>query len=1451
MDYRILGPLEVSHRGCPIALGGEKQRELLSVLLLHAGEVVSSDRLIEALWGERPPVAAYNALQVHVSRLRKALGGNGADPRQIDETRSETPSGGVLVTRGHGYLLRVEPGELDLDRFRVAVEAGHEALAAGEVERAAELLRAGLELWRGPPLADFINEPFAEPAISELEELRLGAVEDRVEADLALGRQEQLIGELSVLVAENPLRERLRGQLMVALYRCGRQADALAVYRQTSKLFRDELGLDPSPSLQRLERSILGHDSSLDDVRGAGSGGASLLEVCPFKGLAFFDRSDAEYFCGRERVVSDLLARLVESSLVGILGPSGIGKSSLLRAGVLPALSAGTLPGSASWRQLLVRPGQHPCAELERLLGGEPLDGVLGRLSPGDRIVIAVDQLEELFTVCDLEAERAAFLEQLVAAARDGERRALMICALRADFYGRLASFPAFADVLSASHVLVAPMDRGELARAIEVPAARAGLEVERALVDALVSDVAGEPGGLPLLSTTLLELWRTRALGALWYDGYRASGGVRGAVARLAEAAYTELDEPDQRTARSLMLRLAADQDGALVRRRVPFAELIRQDGAEPVLAALTGARLVTVNEGEVELCHEALLREWPRYRTWLEEDRAGRRLHAHLARSAREWDSSGRDPAELYRGARLGSTMEWAAQHESELNSDERRFLDASRRYAARATRRLYAVLAAVGLLLLVSLIAAAIALISREQAVSAQANAKSQALAAESETELSADPELSIILAMRAVRTSATPRAMYALREAIDQSPLRRQLPSRGYQWCTATSPDEASPAIAYSPSGREIAEVACDGSVLIIDDATGQVRARWDIGTPADAIAFSPDGRTVAIAATGDIALLNAATGTVLRTLTPQSDKPTCNLGGGGIPPCPHTFSVGPEQEFVPYCLEGAVPALDASAVEVAFSSDGRWLAASFGFNLDIWNLRGDSGPRVVGGGGCFEGIGFSPSGAEIFAANKNQVEEIDTASGRLLGAQDVLAGDRAAGRGYPAVGRLAIAPDGRYVAAAIGLDARNSGEVELFNAAPWRRLSTVAYSADIPITALGFSPDSNRLAIGAGDGAAGIWSVASARQVLPLTGHTTRISSIAWRPDSGEIATASADGEGLVWRTTLSQGTTIATGAGLALAAANTSGGRVWGAFASPGSDGLRSWTMAGAPVNQFAVPGPQNGFFAEISQNGRLGMLMDDNQNLVIRGLANGRTLGTVSQAEPANGVSLVGDRLAVGSSYAEATVYELAPGMPLLAQAGVPGGTCGGGVYVAISADAQRAAAVSYCGGAILWNARTGVQLETFETGVQTVSGVSLSPDGRLLAVSSSAPTTTLFDLATKRALHVLTDGTAPVTGVAFSPRGTWLATGSQDGDVRIWDPISGQLLRLLPDGASVTSVAFTPNGQDVVSTDSAGRIHIQDACSLCGNASALLRLAATRVTRQLTPAERQAYGT
>ncbi|HET8754706.1 MAG TPA: BTAD domain-containing putative transcriptional regulator [Solirubrobacteraceae bacterium] len=249
MEYRILGPLEVADRDREVLLGGGRQRSLLALLLLHANEVVSSERLIDELWGDAPPPTAAKTVQVYVSQLRKAL--HNGDPH------------GPLLTRGRGYVIKVAPGELDVERFERALADGRAALDGDAPERAAERLRDGLALWRGPPLADFEYEPFAQADITRLEQLRLAAVEERIEADLALGRHAEVAGELESLVADHPLREGLRRQLMLALYRCNRQAEALEVFRDGRRRLVDELGIEPSASLRELHDAILAQDPGL------------------------------------------------------------------------------------------------------------------------------------------------------------------------------------------------------------------------------------------------------------------------------------------------------------------------------------------------------------------------------------------------------------------------------------------------------------------------------------------------------------------------------------------------------------------------------------------------------------------------------------------------------------------------------------------------------------------------------------------------------------------------------------------------------------------------------------------------------------------------------------------------------------------------------------------------------------------------------------------------------------------------------------------------------------------------------------------------------------------------------------------------------------------------------------------------------------------------------------
>jgi DNA-binding SARP family transcriptional activator len=305
VEFRILGPLEVSGAGGEIQLGARKQRGLLALLLLHANEVVPIGRLIDLLWDEDPPVDPAKALQVQVSRLRRALG-----------------SEDVLHTRPGGYLLRVDPQGLDVARFEEHAATGRALLSAGDVAGARRALANALELWRGAPLADFASETFAQPEIGRLEELYVAAIEDRIEADLMLGAHAQIVGELEALVARHPLRDRVRGQLMLALYRCGRQAEALQTYRDGRRALVDELGIEPGKPLQELEQAILRQDAALDLT-------ARVVPDLPRPG-----RRAAGIFVGRDRELEELSGALEDAAagrgrLFLISGGSGIGKTRL------------------------------------------------------------------------------------------------------------------------------------------------------------------------------------------------------------------------------------------------------------------------------------------------------------------------------------------------------------------------------------------------------------------------------------------------------------------------------------------------------------------------------------------------------------------------------------------------------------------------------------------------------------------------------------------------------------------------------------------------------------------------------------------------------------------------------------------------------------------------------------------------------------------------------------------------------------------------------------------------------------------------------------------------------------------------------------------------------------------------------------------------------------------
>src|SRR6266581_1176504 len=534
-------------------------------------------------------------------------------------------------------------------------------------------------------------------------------------------------------------------------------------------------------------------------------GGASVAPegACPYKGLAGFEESDAEYFFGRERLVGELAARTVGFGLLGLAGPSGSGKSSVVMAGLLPSLAAGLLPGSERWRQARMRPGEHPVQGLDAAVD----DGAR------ERLVLAIDQFEELFTSTSDEDERRAFLDRLVALARDPER-AVVIATIRADFMGHCARYREFAEALATNLVLVGTMTPDELRRAIELPARRTGLRVESSLTEALLVDVADEPGALPLLSTALVELWQARSDGWLRRDSYERTGGVRGAVARLAEESFARLEGPQREAARAVLLRLVQGEGDTLARRRVPVAEFEphRDPTRAAALARFTEDRLLTTSDGAVEVAHEALLTEWPRLREWLAEDAQGRQLRLHLTEASKQWDHAGRESGELYRGARLSATLDWSTLHGRELNDLERQFLNASSEASEReaqrqrrTNRRLRGLLVGVAAFLVIALVAGSLALVQRGQARRSAEQARAQSVRARRAAidalsqRLGAqaldqrDLQLSLLLAREGVAIHDSVQTRGYLLSALERSPdavrVFRPLPGR-YQAVFAT-------------------------------------------------------------------------------------------------------------------------------------------------------------------------------------------------------------------------------------------------------------------------------------------------------------------------------------------------------------------------------------------------------------------------------------------------------------------------------------------------------------------------------------------------------------------------------------------------------------------------------------------------------------------------------------
>jgi len=1548
VDYWILGPLEVFADGRAVDLGGHKQRALLAVLLLDPNHVVSTDRLIDALWHEKPPKTAGKALQLYVSELRKQLG--------KDRVQTKAP----------GYLLRVDEGELDLERFQRLHREGRHAEA--------------LTLWRGPPLGEFAFERFAQPEIARLEELRHACLEDRIEADIASGRHAELVGELEALVREHPFRERMRAQLMLALYRSGRQAEALGVYQDARRVLVEELGIEPSSELRELQQAILNQDPALEltavgipdherasgiktfliaDVRGytafterrgdeaaaqlattfaefargkVEDGGGSLVELRgdealavfdsarqairvaielqlafvdetiadptqplavgigldageavrvnggyrggalnlaarlsglagpaeilvsrevahlagkvdgikyvergsirlkgladpidvinvrpefedlaqdvafrralgpvaihvgeglearnPYKGLRAFEEADSADFFGREALTEHLIDRLRETRFLAVVGPSGSGKSSVVRAGLVPALRRGALPGSETWRIVEMFPGAYPLEELEAALlrvADTPPASLLEQLEDGERgllralkrilprddseLVLVLDQLEEVFTLVEDDERRTHFLTMLERAVADPHSRLRVVTTLRADFYDRPLLYSGFAELLRDYVEAVVPLRPDEFERAISGPAERVGATLEPGLLAEMIADVADEPGALPLLQYALTELYERREGSVLLRAAYQAMGGVSGALAGRAEEIHAGLSEPAQDAARQLFLRLVTLGEGTEdTRRRADRGELgsieVDQKAMAEAIDAFGSSRLLSFDRDPrtgtptIEVAHEALLREWARLRRWIDAAREDLRMHRRLLTAASEWAESGRDQSFLLRGGHLAQFKSWSEESGLALTGPEREFVDASsaegRREQLRQqreNRRLKALLAGVGVLLALAVVAGVVAFLQRQ-------SAKHQATVA-----------LARQLGSEAVIEPRLDRAMLLARVAVE---LNRSTATEGTLLSTLLRSPAAIATFPFPLQAQPISlAVSPDGETLAVSDTQFNVRF-FDTRSHRES---RPPLQRIALG----FPALYSEDGTLLVAQSPFSKPPGLGLFDA------RTLKLVSVLPFDARLAAGASPSLPSNPIGIA--PDGR--TAFYAFTvpnpdqsdgpayLHRWDVATGKLTVVPLGSNGLLGASFVAAGKRIVTVTDRQITTWDARTVRGLHRMGQPVKQRAVVAG--------ISPDGRTVA--IGTSFGSVSFVDVVSG----RLTPGAAAHSAAVEQVVFSPDGRALASTGDDARVIVWNPATGQPIETLAGHGARVTGAAFSRDGRTLFTASPDGAVFEWDLGVNRRfgqplTTMATPPRLGFDAqpappplAVSPDGSEFAARAGASTVGIYS-TSTLERLQMFPVEAGGDVIGLAWSSGGELAVTGDSGhvqlwdvkgRPRLVRALRGLRSINKQPEAVTTTAFSPDGHLVAAGD-------INHTPGYTPYRFGSV---------------------AVWDTSGRRLW----------MTTSHGWITTVVFSPDGKSIAAAREDGAVLVYDARTGRLERTLrTEGATGFTfeTAAFSPDGTMLATGTQAGIVQLWDPATGAQIGhpALVAAAPVASIAFDPTGE------------------------------------------------
>ncbi|MBE8522003.1 hypothetical protein ILP97_31730 [Amycolatopsis sp. H6(2020)] len=1044
----------------------------------------------------------------------------------------------------------------------------------------------------------------------------------------------------------------------------------------------------------------------------------------PYAGLASLQQADAGKFFGRARLVDEILSRLTARHLIAVFGASGAGKSSVLRAGVL---AGWTGPRRAAF---LCTPTEHPLRQLDTL-------------PKADEVLVIVDQFEELFTLCADPQERERFIRRLVGLASSADGGYRVVLGVRADFYSQCMESPILVTALQDAQVVAGPMTTEELREAIVQPATRAGCTVESALLTTLIAQAQGQAGILPLVSHALLETWRRRRGNTLTLEGYRAAGGIEGALAKTAEEVYGSLTPEQRSRVRRLFLRLTTFGDEtADAKVRVTRDELGDDEDAA-LLERLAAARLLVIDRNTVEVAHEALLRSWPRLAGWLSEDRENLRTHRLLGEAARLWESLAREPGALYRGSRLHAAVELAKLHPGALTAREREFLEASRAASAaeaakdrRHQQRLRQLVAVLSVLLVVAVAATAYALRAEADASQERNIAVSQRVAIEVEALRTADPALAAQLALAAYRLAPTPEARSAL------------LSTSGIPYATRlTGHSAAVGGVAYSADGHLLATASMDHTIRL-----------WQAGDP-----HHPRELATLTGHTGGVNAVAVGT----RAVTAVSWDHTVRVWDISDPARPSA----------PATLTGHTDGVHA----LALSRDGRVLATgSTDRTVRLWDLGDPRHPVPLGGPltghtDAVLAVAIRPDGRVLATAGIDRTVRLwDLTDPR----HPAVLSDTPAGHTDP-IGAVVFSPDGRRLATGSA-----DHTIRLWDAADPRHpvLAAVASGHTDAVRALAFDPTGRTLASASLDRTARLWDV-SARDPVELTvyrGHTGPLYGIAFSPDGRTLATTGEDHTARLWDL---PGPLLATHADAVYGVALSPDGRI---FASGGYDGVirvrdvRDLWRPGPDVVLREHTGPVNAVAFRPGGQALASASADTTVRFWnTRGTAAGAPLTAHTKAVNALAFSPDGRLLATGGSDHDLLIWDLTgsgPPRPIVVLLDNTDGVNA----IAFSADGHKVATAGRDRFARVWDITDPGHPAgpvTLQGHDETLKSVAFSPRGHLLATAGADRVVRLWDLDDPAHPSVPIPHTDVVHAVTFGADGQTLATAGADRVIRLWN--------------------------------------------------------------------------